>query len=67
MTPTSNVFFPQQMGPITLPKMIRILFVIKSINAVIIKPGLISGWNSSTKPGVKCNTCDTETKLKSKE
>ena len=36
MTPTSNIL-PQQLGPITLPKMIRILFFIKSINAVVVK------------------------------
>ena len=40
MTPTSNVLFPQQLGPITLPKTISILFVSKSINAFVVKPAL---------------------------
>ena len=55
MTPTSNVLFPQKIGPITLSKMMSLLFFIKSINAVVIKQGFISestsynlGWNSST-------------------
>ena len=55
MTPTSNILFPQQMGPITLLKTMSILFVIKSMNADVIKPGFISEltsyylvWNSST-------------------
>ena len=55
MTPTSNVLFPQQLGPIMLPNTISIIFVIKSINAVVVKPGFISestsynlGWKSST-------------------
>ena len=55
MTSTSTVLFPQQLGLITLPKTISILFVIKSINAVVVKPGFISestaynlGWNFFT-------------------
>ena len=46
MTPKSNIFFLQQLGSITVSKKISILFVIKSINAVVVKPGFIGDSTS---------------------
>ena len=55
MTPSPNVLFPQQLGPIAISKTISIRFVIKSINAIVNKPGFFSestsynlGWNFFT-------------------
>ena len=53
--PTPNELFPQQLKSVTLPEMIIILFVIKSIKSGVVKLSLISesmsyniGWNSFT-------------------
>ena len=51
MTPESNVLFLQQLGPITLPEIINILFVIKSINAVVVKPNFITEFYNFNKRG----------------